>query len=166
MTIYLLQTGSTLDRLTSTLNPVGSSSPGSSFILLDVTGQVSPITTSGEISGNYFKTIVISGMKFDDFDGNGIKDSGKNGLSGWTIFIDANGNDALDSGETFAVTSATGTYSFENLGPGTYKIREVQQAGWTQTTANPTDITASSGVNVNDIDFGNFELSVYQRAKV
>jgi len=29
-------------------------------------------------------------MKFNDVNGNGVKDAGDNGLQGWTIFLDAN----------------------------------------------------------------------------
>ncbi|HKE04180.1 MAG TPA: hypothetical protein VKE91_08975, partial [Blastocatellia bacterium] len=49
-----------------------------------------------------------------------------------------------------------GNYSFTNLGPGAYRIREVTPAGSVQTTANPADIVAQSGVNVPGVDFGDF----------
>ena len=38
------------------------------------------------------------------------------------------------------MTDATGNYTFANLGPGTYRVREVQPAGSTQTTANPANV--------------------------
>ncbi|HJN65091.1 MAG TPA: cadherin repeat domain-containing protein, partial [Pirellulales bacterium] len=41
----------------------------------------------------------ISGSKWHDVDGNQLWDTGELALSGWTIYIDANENGALDSGE-------------------------------------------------------------------
>ena len=38
-----------------------------------------------------------------------------------------------------------GNYSFPGLGPGAYRVRELPQVGWTQTTANPADIQGASG---------------------
>ena len=97
----------------------------------------------------------ISGAKFEDVDGNGARDSGEAGLSGWTIYMDQNQNSVLDSGEMSTVTGSDGSYTFENLIPGTYYVREVQQENWTQTTANPAGITVSSGTVATGVDFGN-----------
>lgn len=99
-----------------------------------------------------FQTITISGLKFDDLSGDGVQNAGEPGLAGVTIQLDAGANGSVDA---TAVTGAGGTYSFANLGPGTYRIREVVPGGRTQTSANPADITATSGVNVSKIDFGN-----------
>ncbi|MBD0312275.1 MAG: hypothetical protein ICV86_05130, partial [Microcoleus sp. T3-bin5] len=59
------------------------------------------------------------------------------------------------AGEVNISTDSLGGYSFANLGPGTYRVREVNQPGWTQTTANPADIIAVSATNVSNINFGN-----------
>lgn len=97
----------------------------------------------------------ISGQKFQDTNANGVKDSGEPGLQGWTIFIDYNFNGILDTGEPSVLTDANGNYSFTNLNNGTaYRIREVQQAGWVHTTADPADIAIANS-NVSGIDFGN-----------
>jgi SdrD B-like domain/Prealbumin-like fold domain len=99
----------------------------------------------------------IKGMKFEDMNGNGIKDVGDTGLSGWTIFLDADGDGNLDGGEEATNTAADGSYSFTELSVGTYKVREVQQVGWSQTTLNPSDVVLENGEVVNDINFGNFK---------
>ncbi len=103
-----------------------------------------------------FQKISISGMKFHDLDGNGLKDAEEPGLADWTIFMDQNSNDTFDIGEASTTTDVNGNYTFSNLGPGTYTLREVQQSGWTQTTSNPAGIVATSGMNINGVDFGNF----------
>ncbi|MEZ6035564.1 MAG: FG-GAP-like repeat-containing protein, partial [Planctomycetaceae bacterium] len=92
----------------------------------------------------------ISGIKFNDLDGDGIKDAGEPVLPGWTIFLDADEDHVLDAGEVSTVTAADGTYSFTGLTPGNYSVAEVQQAGWTPTFtllspvtiagADPTDL--------------------------
>jgi len=102
--------------------------------------------------------VSISGTKYEDVNGNGVKDTGENGLQGWTIYLDLNGNGALDTGEPSQVTDASGNYSFTNLTPGTYKVREVAQSGWLQTSTNPADVNLVSGTNVSNVNFGNFRL--------
>ncbi len=75
----------------------------------------------------------IRGMKWHDFDGNGVKDAGETGLQGWTIYLDTNTNGQLDNGEISTITDTNGNYEFTNLRPGIYTIAEVQQPGWNQT---------------------------------
>jgi hypothetical protein len=57
--------------------------------------------------------------------------------------------------------SPDGAYSFTGLVAGDYWVREVPQAGWSQTTADPSLITIASGDNFTQADypglaFGNF----------
>ena len=111
------------------------------------------------VSFGNFQLISIGGLKFNDINGNGVQDVGDVGLAGVTLFIDANLNGLLDLGELSTVTNASGTYSFTNIGPGTYRVREVLPAGSTQTTPNPLDIVANSGTNITGINFGNFTNS-------
>ncbi len=89
----------------------------------------------------------ISGSVFNDADNNGVKAVGESGMAGWTVYIDANSNAQLDSGEISVVTSATGAYSFTGLNPGTYRVRQVPQAHWSQTTpgASFVDVTVTAG---------------------
>ena len=55
---------------------------------------------TGKNFGN-FKNITISGMKFNDLNGNGIQDETEPGLPGWTILLTKNsqsdGNTVTDS---------------------------------------------------------------------
>ena len=65
----------------------------------------------------------ISGMKFNDMDGNGQRDSDgadnmvgtaddEVGLAGWTLFLDRDADGFLDAGERSTITDAQGRYSF------------------------------------------------------
>ncbi len=95
----------------------------------------------------------IHGTKFEDVNGNGTREGGESGLLGWTIqLLDTNDNVLATT-----LTAVDGSYSFTNLTPGIYRVREVNQAGWTQITANPGDIGTVSGSNITGIDFGNFK---------
>lgn len=100
-----------------------------------------------------FKKISISGMKYRDRNGNGVKDAGDNGLQGWSINA-TNGGGAQ-------VTDANGDYSFAGLGPGTYVLTETAQAGYIQTApaGGSHTVVASSGSDVSGRDFGNFQNS-------
>ncbi|TPM21565.1 SdrD B-like domain-containing protein, partial [Mesorhizobium sp. B2-3-5] len=104
---------------------------------------------------------VIDGHKFNDLNTDHIWEAGEPALSGWTIYLDANNNNHLDAGEPFAVTDANGYYKF-TVTPGTYTIREVPQAGWTQDAPNTPEgeytVTLAAGQSSHNNDFGNFQL--------
>ncbi|RUR72640.1 hypothetical protein DSM107007_56740 [Nostoc sp. PCC 7120 = FACHB-418] len=85
----------------------------------------------------------IRGMKWNDIDGDGVKDTGEPGLQGWTIYLDSNTNGQLDNGEISTTTDANGNYQFTNLRPGVYTVAEVQQPGWKQTFPG-TNITTTN----------------------
>jgi len=94
----------------------------------------------------------ISGMKFNDLNGNGVRDSGEPGITGWTIKItDANGNTHT------AVTDASGNYSFTVPSPGIYTVSEVSQLGWVQTAPSSGTYVVSvpTGQAYPNKDFGN-----------
>jgi len=97
----------------------------------------------------------ISGIKFNDLNRDALLTPGEPSLAGWTIFIDANNNGTLEATEPTTVTNANGGYAFTNLTPGNYTIREVQQAGWVQSTPNPGPVGVTGGVGITGINFGN-----------
>jgi uncharacterized protein (DUF2141 family) len=97
-----------------------------------------------------FKMGAISGTIFEDKNGNGHFDKGEGGLAGWTIQL------VKPDGTITTTTGGNdGKYSFINLSPGNYKVSEVQQTGWQQTTSNPFGIKINSGTNSTGNDFGN-----------
>jgi hypothetical protein len=131
---------------------------GTQYVATATASQPNPVVVPGLAFGN-FRTISISGTKFNDFDGDGNRDPGEPGISGFTIFLDDNGDGQLDPGETRVVTGSDGNYVFNALGPGNYLLREVQQSGFRQTTPDPGPIMAISGNNVFNVDFGNQAFS-------
>ncbi len=84
----------------------------------------------------------ISGLVYDDADGNGQLDTGEPGLAGWTVFLDVAGTGTYAAGDPTATTNASGIYTFPNLAPGTYTVGNLVQAGFAQ-TAPPAPGTES-----------------------
>src|ERR1035441_4168437 len=92
----------------------------------------------------------ISGQKFYDLNGNGVRDPGEPPLSGWGMH--------LSTGTTYdAITDANGYYYFQNLPAGIYTVTEVPQPGWTRTAPASGLYTVTLGVaqQINGQDFGN-----------
>jgi type VI secretion system secreted protein VgrG len=100
----------------------------------------------------------ISGLAFTDVNGNGVQGTGDKGLAGETIYLDTNQNGILDTGERSVVTDSAGDYTFLNVAPGTYYVREVAQTGVEQTTPTPGAVAVVSGAAVTGVNFGDFKL--------
>ena len=105
--------------------------------------------------GNVSNRGEINGIKFNDRNANGILNPGENGLVNFTLYLDLNDNSLLDIGEPATITDEFGFYSFEDLPPNMYIIREVQKFGFSQTTAVPV-VDVTPGSNINDVNIGNF----------
>ena len=79
----------------------------------------------------------IAGTKFNDLNGNGVRDAGETGMAGVSIQLKA------PSGQTLlAATDANGAFSFTGLAAGTYVLSEIVPAGFAQ-TAPPSPGTIS-----------------------
>lgn len=74
----------------------------------------------------------VSGRVFNDKNANGIFDGNDTGISGFRVFLDKDADGILDAGETSKPVSATGTFTFSAVTPGTYRLREVFRDGWRQ----------------------------------
>ena len=93
---------------------------------------------------------LIAGKKWNDLNGDGIKDNNEPGLAGWTIYLDENENGQLDDGETFVITDAEGNYLFEGLSaPETYVVAEVPKSSDVATFPSEEDISLVSDDNPN-----------------
>ncbi|WP_211941969.1 Calx-beta domain-containing protein [Cylindrospermopsis raciborskii] len=99
--------------------------------------------------------------------GSGTRSFKEPGLGGVSIYLDLNNNGVLDIGEPNQLTASDdrsttndeeGQYSFTNLQPGTYIVREVVTSSFSQTFPNNPDYhtaVVASGQTVNNINFGN-----------
>ena len=105
--------------------------------------------------GNVFFVGSISGLKYNDLNANSVRDATDPPLPNWQVYLDLNGNNRLDAGEPNTITNPQGDYTFANVSPGRYLVREVQQPGWAQTTRNPGPIDITGNTNAIGINFGN-----------
>ncbi|WP_372895217.1 beta-propeller fold lactonase family protein, partial [Stieleria sp.] len=99
----------------------------------------------------------INGLVYDDLNRDGVLDAGEPGLAGWTLYIDDNGNDQLDTGERTIVTSAddpltaedeTGRYSFSPLEFQTHRVQLVGRPEFFSTSPTFLDRTIAGGTSV------------------
>ncbi|MCA9386113.1 hypothetical protein KC717_05690, partial [Candidatus Dojkabacteria bacterium] len=107
----------------------------------------------------------ISGYKYEDVNGDGIKNFNDSNMSDWTIEL--YGPSFSEPRMSFMQTNGLGNYSFTGLSAGTYHVCEINQLGWTQTQPSagpqsPVDgthcyqITLTEGQNVTRV-FGNMD---------
>jgi hypothetical protein len=129
------------------------------------------VLSSGQVAAArdfaIFRRISISGQVFNDQNNNARQDNKEHGQNGFVVFLDINGDGVLNNPEgdglatalakePWTITDNQGNYLFAGVGAGTYPVRLVPQAGWTQTTQNPAPIGARSGQNVAGVNVGLF----------
>lgn len=124
-----------------------------------------------------FKLGKVTGIKFNDINGNGVRDNNEPTLKDWTITLtnicDEEDQPEVSVDQVLSVashpackevtkptkTDATGAYSFDDLDVGTYVVCEVQQANWTQTAPKTKDgcveFTIETSGQEEVVDFGN-----------
>ena len=119
---------------------------------------------------------VIDGHKFLDVNADHVwQTATEPALANWTIYLDFNNNNQLDTGEPFTLTGITdlngdgdvtdanelGYYRFF-VTPGTYTIREVLQPNFIQTAPNNAEgefnVTLAAGQASHNNDFGNVQV--------
>jgi Tol biopolymer transport system component len=133
--------------------PTGPERPGThSVVVLD--GEV-----SAEIHFGSFRFASLSGNKYDDVNNDGARGDNEPYLQGWTVYLDLNGNGQLDIDEPRSRTDSGGNYSFVNLKPGTYVVREVPKNGWnvTDPAAGFHEVALISNQSATGLIFGNHE---------
>jgi subtilase family serine protease/alpha-tubulin suppressor-like RCC1 family protein len=122
-------------------------------------GRTNLITVT---SGNHlnwdaglYQPASISGQVWNDIDGNGLANS-EPMIPGWTVYIDDNNNNQLDSVETATQTNVDGQYTFNNLKPGSFNVSQVVPAGWKQTYPFLTITTtaADNRLSLPALNFG------------
>jgi subtilisin family serine protease len=98
----------------------------------------------------------LSGVAYDDADGNGSRGGAEAALAGRTVWLDLNDNGVADAGEPARATDTAGAFKFGGLVPGSYTIRQVLPSGWVATApaAELYRVTLADGQNLAGNDFG------------
>ena len=121
-------------------------STGSSRVSRVYVGSVSPVPAFGILPIK----ARVSGLIFNDQNGNGVQDSSELGLPGWTVYADLNDNAQFDLNEPAAATCSNGSYALENLPDGPVSIRHVMNLGYTSSLA----VTAVAAARVQPFIVG------------
>lgn len=98
------------------------------------------------------------GIKWNDLNGDGVKDDNEPGIAGVSIYVDLDADGRLDMGEPSSVTGPDGRYSLVLDRVGTYAVREVIPPGWEQTfpgVDNPHMVTLTTGSLAINVNFAN-----------
>ena len=124
------------------------------------TVEVGYVQVATGIDFGNFEPGTVEGIKWDDENADGLKDTGESVLSGWRIYVDLNDDGAYQAGEPTDVTDTNGEYAILDVPLGTYKVREVLSSGWAQTTpaVGYYEFTFTSGSSLIGIDFGNRQV--------
>jgi len=120
--------------------------PAGSYSISLADGQ-----TETSIDFGNFQYATLGGIKFDDLNGNGVYNEGENPLSEWRVILEG------VAAET-TITDGVGHFSFTNVGPGEYTIRERQEADWVQIKPGSPGfyaVTPRSGSAIDTFQFGN-----------
>ena len=106
----------------------------------------------------------IHGMVWEDFAGDGAKDSSDGPLAGVTVYLDLNENGLLDAYEPQTTTGTTGLFFFRDLASGTYTVAQLLRDGYTQTSPGALTVDVAPGEPTSDtragepVRFGNHPL--------
>jgi len=96
------------------------------------------------------ETASIQGMKWNDFNADGIKDLSEPGIPGWKIGIEC---------QDFSASTETddlGNYSLTYIpGPNECTVSEEIRPKWTPTTPTKVDVSVEPSDRVKDVNFGN-----------
>lgn len=103
--------------------------------------------------------VTIRGVVWHDQDESRRRETLEPGLSGWSVFVDLDGDGECDLGEPSVMTDSSGRYSFTLNVTGSVTIREALKPGWRQTyPGEPTlkhVINLSNGAPSGEYNFGN-----------
>jgi subtilisin family serine protease len=99
----------------------------------------------------------VSGYKWNDLNGNGVRDANEPGVAGVYIYADIDDDGHIDLGEPAAVTAADGSYKIHGIPAGPVAIREVLSPGWTLTypALGYWSVTVIANKDVPSVNFGN-----------
>ncbi len=106
----------------------------------------------------------IGGVVFSDANADGVKSAADAGIGGRVVYLDANNYGKFDFGETSTTTAVDGSYSFTNLNPGGYVVRELlpnSQVLQTAPAGGTFEVALPSGSSQTNLNFGTITISTF-----
>jgi hypothetical protein len=144
----------------SVVVPTTGLAPGAYTYYALATDNAGAVSTAGSSAPKTTHTLQapgsISGTIYRDADNDGVRDSAEAGLAGVKVYLDANGNDKLDSNERTITTDSAGRYRLAPLPSGTYAVRVIAPTGHVRTAPWPGKhvVQLGAGQSVYGKDFG------------
>ncbi|MFA7061861.1 MAG: SdrD B-like domain-containing protein, partial [Pedobacter sp.] len=106
-----------------------------------------------DVDFGYYKNASIGNFVWEDKNANGVQDTGETGISGVTVnLLKCDGTSAGT-----ATTDANGSYKFNNLTPGCYKVQFTTPGGYTASPANQGTDDAKDSDSVSGVS-GQYNL--------
>jgi hypothetical protein len=138
--------------------------PGSYVVhgrVTDKDGGFTDLTTTVTVSAENAQSGQIGGVIFLDYNSNGIRESDEPELPGMTVYLDSNHDGQLTAGEKSIATGIAGAFTFSNLAPANYLVRQdfVPDHGIVPTSATSLNLALSSGATLSGQDFGEVLIS-------
>jgi protocatechuate 3,4-dioxygenase beta subunit len=123
--------------------------------------RASTLTSGQTATGQTFgvaRTATVSGTKFNDIAGNGIKDGSDGALAGFEFWVDYDNDSALDAGEPSATSDAAGNWAITTARAGSWTLREVPNGAYQCTKPSPCTyaLTLASNASASGYQFGNY----------
>lgn len=130
------------------------------LILASGTGAAATQSPPRALADTEAELAAISGTKYEDRNADGDQDAEEPGLAGWTIYVDYDDDEVLDTGEPSGETDENGAYTVEGIDPGTWKVKEALQTGWTCSEPDPCyhSVTLESSDEIIGKKFGNYRI--------
>lgn len=158
------------DALFNGFHPVSDSVAGGSITTIASGGAYIALACGNFTAGGATAPMPsVAGVKYEDLDADGQRDSGEPGLGGWTMRLLFNGRAVAST-----TTGSDGRYAFVldairlEIGAGTYQVVEDQQPGWNAAEA-PGPFAVEHGVGSHAYtgrDFGNYRNATISGRKV
>ncbi|MEZ5039334.1 MAG: SdrD B-like domain-containing protein [Saprospiraceae bacterium] len=87
------------------------------------------------LDAGIYQTASLGDYVWEDLNGNGIQDDGDTGVEGVTVNLKDESGEVIET----TTTGPDGSYSFENLDPGTYSVQFVLPSGYQYSPVNIGD---------------------------
>ena len=122
---------------------VGPLSPGEHTFKLWI--DYTDVVDESDETNNYYERTIqvlptrgdVAGVKWNDLDGDGVRDDGEGGLENWMVYLDYNADGTWNDGEARDWTDADGNYLIEDAPAGTHVVAEEPNGAWSQTYPGP-----------------------------
>ena len=141
-----------LDKYDSKLTPSGLNLPADDYYLPPALPV--PIQTAGAVFQVQQQPlpITISGTVFEDLDVDNARDTGESGIAGVSLtLLELVDQNYISTGKT-TVTAADGSYHFDGMLPGTYRVVETQPTAYLSVGAQAGTVDGQTRGEVFSVD--------------